>query len=209
MGLEGGKSLSLQSQVSIYLILFFRFILLFYSANPESWWVSRLLTPNPKTARNSQIEKEEGRQRAGSLEKMGVRMSLLSWTRWHKGRTCHCVRLSPVGPTGPFTACGPVADTISWSGIRAIPHSADGKLSASELAHGLSTITQQVQGKCRMRASKAQRQTAWPHHSVHPGRGNWVKTIKRENVIENWDADSGLRSALSLISWGRDIGCHV
>lgn len=69
-------------------------------------------------------------------------------------------------------------------GLGSFPTMLMEKLSASEKAHSLSIITQQVQGKDGIRASKAQRQTAWPHHSVHPEFGNWVKTIKREHVIE-------------------------
>lgn len=58
---------------------------------------------------------------------------------------------------GPLQAYEPVTDPISWSGIRVIPTLLMEKPSASERAHSLSIITQQVQGKDRIRASKAQR----------------------------------------------------
>lgn len=63
--------------------------------------------------------------------------------------------LSPVGLQGPLQACEPVIHTISWSRIRVVLHPTEGKLRASERAHGLPTVTQQVQGRDRSRAPKA------------------------------------------------------
>lgn len=65
MGVGCRRPLSLQSQVSISLILFFRFLLFLYSARPESWWASRLLTSNHKTDGKAEWKRKGAGQRVG------------------------------------------------------------------------------------------------------------------------------------------------
>ena len=158
--------------------------MVFYSSNPESWWASRLLNPKHKTDGKSPMKEERGQPEAWKMREDGVRMSLLRWTRWCQGRTCNCEFV----PCGAYRVlCTHVNQSLTQFlriGLGSFPILLMEKLSVKESAHSLAIITQQVQGKDRIRASKPQRQTAWPHHFIHPGFGYWIKRIKRDNVIE-------------------------
>lgn len=149
-----------------------------------SWWASRLLTPNHKTDRKNQVKRKGGQSEGCIMREEGVRMSLLRWTRWCKGITPGTVQVCPLCDLqGPLQACKPITHVISWGRIRVIPHSANGETKRQWKDSWPVHYQQEVQGKDRITASNAQRQTAWLHHSLQPGFGHWVDTVKRESMI--------------------------
>ena len=103
-GVEDGRLLSLQSHISVSLILFFRFLSIVYSANPVSWWASRLLVPS-----HYRWQEPDGKwrgvirgldnERGGGGQNVIIQMDQMVQGK----KTWNCASLSPVGPTGSLT----------------------------------------------------------------------------------------------------------